>query len=379
VEFESLIGRPPRRRLPLPKPVIVCLALVLTFLFGILDYATGRDFVLSAFYLIPICWAGWAAGRGAGTLVAAVSTVAWFLADLASGFVYVHPLTPYWNALMLLVLYLVVVYLLWAFQEAHYHLEETVQRRTAALHAEMAERKRLESAKVQAERLAAVGTMAAQVAHEVRNPLGSITLNLDLLQKEIEKLAGASRQPAQEGCELLKDVRAEVRRIQRVIEDYLKFARLPRLQRRPLALNEFLAGKLTFMNGELERAGVKLHTAFDPALTTIYADGEQVWQATLNLIRNSLEAMPDGGELTVGTWRESGQARLRVTDNGKGMSGEQLRQVFAPFFTTKPQGTGLGLTLVQQIAIEHGGHVECESPAGKGCTFTIFLPAAEQS
>ena len=112
--------------------------------------------------------------------------------------------------------------------------------------------------------------------------------------------------------------------------------------------------------------GVKLLTHFDPAAGTIHADAEQLWQATLNLIRNSLEAMPDGGELTVGTWREDGQVRLRVTDTGKGMSEEQLKKVFAPFFTTKPSGTGLGLALVQQIISEHGGHVECESAPGQG-------------
>ena len=120
------------------------------------------------------------------------------------------------------------------------------------------------------------------------------------------------------------------------------------------------------MNGKFERARVKLHTHFDPAVGTINADAEQLWQAMLNLIRNSLEAMPDGGELTIGTWREGGQVRLRVTDTGKGMSEEQLKQVFAPFFTTKPSGTGLGLALVQQIVTEHGGHLECESAQRQG-------------
>ena len=133
------------------------------------------------------------------------------------------------------------------------------------------------------------------------------------------------------------------------------------------------------MAGEFQKAKVHLRTAYDPELANVNADGEQLWQAVLNLIRNSLEAMPAGGELTVGTWHQNGQAQLRITDKGEGMSEEQLLHVFTPFFTTKPGGTGLGLTLVQQIAIEHGGHVECDSRIGKGATFTIYLPLAEKN
>jgi signal transduction histidine kinase len=371
------IDRSMQRWLSQSKLVVVLLALLLSALLGEADYVAGHEVSISAFYLIPIGWACWAVGRRAGFMVAAATTVMWFIADLLTAYEYGHRAIPFWNALMLLTLFVVVVYLLSAFQTAQRHLEETVQQRTAALQAEIAERKRLEIAKVQSERLAAVGTMAAEVAHEVRNPLGSLILNLDLIQKEVEKIASAPGYSPEEGCVLVNEMRTEVHRIQNVLEDYLQFARLPKPRRQPLALNEFLDQKLAFVNAEFERAGVKLHTNFDPALRTISADAEQLWQATLNLIRNGLDAMPDGGELTVSTWCEGGQARLRVTDTGKGMPNEQLARVFMPFFTTKTQGTGLGLTLVQQIVTEHGGHVECESAVGEGSTFTIFLPVAE--
>lgn len=366
---------------PPPKPVIVVLAWVLMLFIGSLDFITGRDFAVSPYYLVPICWASWSAGKKAGLWLAGASTVTWFVSDLLSGYVYRHALTPYWNALMFLFLFLFVVYLIAAFREAHFHLEETVQNRTAALLKEMQERKRLEEAKIQAERLATVGTMAAQVAHEVRNPLGSITLNLDLLQKEISKLAApeAKAHSAEESRQLVSEIREEIQRIQRVLEEYLQFARLPKPKLRPVKLNGLLAQKLDFMDGEFERVNVRPRTHFDPAVGDIHADAAQLWQATLNLICNSLDAMPNGGELTVGTWREGGQVRLRVTDTGKGMNEEQLKQVFAPFFTTKPKGTGLGLALVQQIATEHGGHLECESAEGKGSTFTIFLPAEKKN
>jgi len=361
----------------LPKAVVTALALVLTAALGIVDYLTGRDVSMSVFYLIPICWAAWVSGRKAGLFVAMACVIAWLISDLMTG--ETHPLVPYWNGLVLLLTFWVVVYLLTAFQAAHHHLEETVQRRTAALEAEVAARKRLEMAKVQAERLAAVGTMAAKVAHEVRNPLGSITLNLDLIRKELDKLAESSRHPPKEGRVLVNEMREEVHRIQHVIQDYLQFARLPKLQRRSLALNDLLDQKIAFMQASFDKAKVKWRTEFDPSPAIVNADADQLWQAILNLISNGLEAMPDGGILTVGTERDGAQAALRITDTGKGMTDEQVRQVFAPFFSTKAQGTGLGLSLAQQIVTEHGGHIECVSAVGKGSTFTIYLPLAEKS
>lgn len=365
---------PTERSFSLPKLVVVVLAWVLMLMIGSWDYVTSRDFSVSPYYLLPICWACWVAGRRAGIWLAFASSVTWFVSDMMSGYVYQHRLTPYWNTLMFLILFLFVVFLISAFQAAHFHLEETVQQRTASLQAEIQERKRLEVAKIQAERLAMVGTMAAQVAHEIRNPLGSMTLNLDLIQREINKMADGKGHSPEEIRGLVIELREEILRIQRVLEEYLQFARLPKPQLVPVALNELLSQKLDFLAGEFEQARVKLLAHFDPAIGTIHADAGQLWQATLNLIRNSLEAMPAGGELTVGTWREAGQVRLRVTDNGKGMNEEQLKKVFEPFFTTKPNGTGLGLALVQQIAAEHGGHLDCESTLGKGSTFTLFLP-----
>ncbi len=375
------MNRPMQRLLSLPKPMVVVLALALMSLIGCLDYVTGHDLAVSAFYLAPICWAAWAAGRWAGIMLATAGAVTCLIADLMSGYVYEYPLIPYWNTVMLFVLFLVVVCFLTAFETAHHFLEETLQQRTGALQAlqaEIKERERLEVAKLQSERLAVLGKMAAQVAHEVRNPLGSITLNLDLTCREIDRLADGKGHSPNEGHTLIKEMREEVCRIGRVIEDYLQFARLPKLQRQPVDLNAFLDQKLAFLCAELEQANVKLRTHFDPALTTINADANQLWQAMLNLIRNSREAMPGGGELTISTRRDGEQMVLRVSDNGKGMTGEQLQRVFTPFFTTKKEGIGLGMVLVHQIVTEHGGHIECESTSGKGSTLSLFLPLVEK-
>ena len=199
------------------------LALVLAGLVGVLDYATGDDLHVTAFYLVPICWAGWAAGRKAGVFLAAVCAVIFAAANSASAHTYAHPIILYWNALMLLALFVVAVYSITAaltayrslaeaqalLRDANEHLEETVQRRTAALRAEIAERQRLEQAKIQAERLlerqqklATLGTLAAGIAHEIRNPLTSLKARLYTLEKH---LAGRARRAQGHGHHQRRD------------------------------------------------------------------------------------------------------------------------------------------------------------------------------
>jgi signal transduction histidine kinase len=375
----------------LRKCVILFLAVLLSAGIGAGKWLGGYDVHVSALFLVPVCWTGWMVGRRASLFVGFICAVFWLVACLTTGHTYGQPMIPYWNALMLLVLFVTASYALSAFQDVHQRLEmtksllenqnerleEMVRRRTAALEAEIAERKRLEKARLQADRLAMVGTIAAQVAHEVRNPLGSITLNLDLIAKEIAKLRTADSDSANEANTLVHEMREEVHRIQRVIEDYLRFARLPKLRSQQLKLNDFLEQKLGFMEPTFKTAGIQLHTEFDARLNTISADAEQLWQAILNLVQNSLEAMRTGGTLAVTTRRENGQALLRVTDSGRGMNEDLLKQVFVPFFTTKPQGTGLGLSLTQRILNEHGAQIECSSVVGKGTTFTIRFPIAK--
>ncbi len=239
---------------------------------------------------------------------------------------------------------------------------------------DITERKRLEAAKLQAERLATIGTMTAKVAHEIRNPLGAIQLNLDLVRKEIDRLSAP-----QEGRELVDTLRAEAGRIQRVIEEYLQFARLPKPKRRPVNLNELLDKKLGFLHASFGESKVTLRREFDPNLPRVLADGEQLWQAVLNLIRNALDAMPGGGTLTVRTRRRNARVELEIADTGKGMTPEQTRQLFVPFFSTKTNGTGLGLAMTQQIIAEHDGQIECASAPGQGTTFTLRLPQYEQN
>jgi signal transduction histidine kinase len=221
--------------------------------------------------------------------------------------------------------------------------------------------------------------MAAKLAHEIRNPLGTIKLNLDLLGDEVGILGPGGSANTDEAKTLLQAVNSEVRRIQRVTEDYLQFSRLPKLQRERVTLNDILAAKLEFLAPLFNSARVAVATEFEPGLPAIQADPDQLWQAILNLIRNALEAMPDGGTLRLRTASEADEVVLQLADTGKGMSEEARSHIFRPFFTTKPLGTGLGLTLTQQIIIEHRGRIECASVAGRGTTFSLSLPWSAES
>lgn len=240
------------------------------------------------------------------------------------------------------------------------------------------ERKRLEEDKLRAERLAVIGAMSARLAHEIRNPLSSITLNIDLVGDEIETLAADKAGAASEARSLLRSIDSEVHRIQRVTEDYLQFARMPKPHRQRIALNDVIAQGLSFMGSLFAAAHVHIDTQFDPSLPAINGDEGQLWQVVLNLVRNALEAMPEGGMLTVGTSRTRSGVAVTIGDTGKGMTEEERQQIFKPFFSTKPSGTGLGLPLVQQVVAEHGGTIRCESAPGKGSTFVIELPCTEE-
>jgi signal transduction histidine kinase len=361
---------------PLAKVLATVAAIALAIVLGALDYLSGRELAISAFYLLPTCVAAWVAGRWAGFAVGALCTGAWLFSDILNGATYQSPLIAVWNGIMLFLFFLVVVWLLSAFQRSHYHLEQTVEQRTVALRAEMEERKRLEQAKLQAERLGVVGSMAAQVAHEIRNPLGSMSLNIDLIGKELQRFANLSGGSTAECQVLLREMRSQLLRIHQVLQEYLRFARMPKSERAAVSLADFLEEKLRFVQPLLDQKHVELKMTLDPNLPPVCVDAEQLWEAILNLISNALDAMPDGGNLTVSTQRHGTEALVSISDNGFGMTEEEAQHLFVPFFTTKSDGTGLGLAYTQRVVNEHGGKIICATARGKGSTFSIQLPLA---
>jgi len=211
---------------------------------------------------------------------------------------------------------------------------------------------------IRSERLATVGRMAAQITHEVRNPLASIGLYVELLGDELGDRPEARR--------LVSSITSEVDRLTEITETYLRFARLPRPKLDREDLPALVASVVEFARAELLQAGIVLDTNLAPDLE-VAADESQLRQALLNLIRNAREAMHGGGRMTVTVgMRPDGMAEITIGDTGPGIAPEHLPKIFDPFFSTKAKGTGLGLALVQQIAVEHGGRVEVESEGENG-------------
>src|SRR3954467_2019007 len=221
---------------------------------------------------------------------------------------------------------------------------------------------------LRSERLAAIGRIAAQITHEIRNPLSSISLNAEELG---ERAPGAR--------ELCDAIVREVDRLAAITEEYLRFARLPKPSMQRADVNEVVRDLLDFVRPELAAAGVSVDLRLSPELPRVLADVAQLRQLLLNLVRNAREAMPGGGSLEVSTRGGEGAVDIEVRDGGPGIEPARLQRIFDPFFTTKERGTGLGLAMAQEIAQEHGGQLTCESVVGRGTAFTLRLPVVVET
>jgi len=224
---------------------------------------------------------------------------------------------------------------------------------------------------IRSERLATVGRMAAQIAHEVRNPLSSIGLNAELLGDELGPAADEARR-------LVASIIGEVDRLTEITETYLRFTRLPRPKLESEDLGALVTSVVAMGRGELEKEGIALRVDIAPGLPEIPTDEAQLRQALINLVRNAREALASSADkrLDISVGADPAAARLVVciADSGPGIGEADLGKIFDPFFSTKAQGTGLGLALVQQIVVDHGGQIEVQSAPGRGTTFTLVFP-----
>ncbi|MGE0784405.1 MAG: ATP-binding protein [Sandaracinaceae bacterium] len=220
---------------------------------------------------------------------------------------------------------------------------------------------------IQTERLAAIGRMAAHVTHEVRNPLSSIGLNVELLEEELVT-SGAETKA------LLRAIQREIDHLTSITEEYLRLARLPQPRLEPENLGQIVEEVGRFVAREFETSAVTLRVDIDDELPIVAADEPQIRQALLNLLRNARESMPDGGEVTLSARAVEGGLAIAVADEGEGISQHARAHIFDLFYSTKERGSGLGLPLTQQIVSAHGGVVRCEDAPGRGTVFTMWFP-----
>lgn len=218
-----------------------------------------------------------------------------------------------------------------------------------------------------ADRLAAVGELSAGIAHELRNPLASISGSIEMLYHELA-LDGENKR-------LMELIMRESDRLDRIISDFLEFARLRTPRRVPSKLARCIEDVVTLVRQNVEKSdGINIRTACDPALPDVWMDDEQMRQVFMNLAVNSCEAMENRGALEIMAER-AGEQKVRVAfkDSGPGIDPEGLERMFEPFFTTKDGGTGLGLAMANKIVVAHGGSIEFKN-AERGAVFTIVLP-----
>ncbi|HWP48521.1 MAG TPA: ATP-binding protein [Candidatus Limnocylindrales bacterium] len=224
----------------------------------------------------------------------------------------------------------------------------------------------------EAERLTAVEQICATVAHELMNPLTSVLLNIELLEETLT----APEVQTQEARKSLEVIRSELERLASIVTEYHEFTRLPKTKLKRGNINTILMKLLEFLALELYEKRISVRKVFEADLPEVLIDVNQLRQVFLNLFRNAMEAMPQGGRLVVTTRTRDGKVEIEIVDTGVGIDKANLERIFEPFFTTKAKGSGLGLPLVRQILKEHRGEIECISEKGAGTTFIVWLPIA---
>ncbi len=228
---------------------------------------------------------------------------------------------------------------------------------------DLTEVKRLQEQVELRERLIALGEMSAGIAHELRNPMAVIAGYLALVSKK-------SAVPEQK---IIRDVVAEINGMNRIIDDLLTFARPASLNRVRINIRELIEGCVANV---LQAKGneARATTVLDLPELEVFLDEVLMRQALTNLVQNAVEAMPEGGTLTIRGMSTSRELSLTITDTGTGIPRDTLKKIFLPFFTTKDTGVGLGLALVHKIVLSHGGRIDVQSSEGQGTTFTVVLP-----
>ncbi len=240
---------------------------------------------------------------------------------------------------------------------------------------DITESRRTAQQTIESERLNALTLLAAGVAHEIGNPLNSLHIHLQLMERKVQELDYKAKAELQQSIDI---ARSEVRRLDSIVTQFLRAIRPSQPRLHPENVNTIVEEAVRFFTPEIQDRDIVVEQELRADLPLVQLDREQVKQAFYNVIKNSLEAMRRHGTLRIRTDLDDTHVMAGFTDTGGGMSAENLSRIFEPYFTTKPSGTGLGLLIVRRIVREHGGELSIESDHDKGLTLTIRLPYVEK-
>jgi two-component system, sporulation sensor kinase E len=240
---------------------------------------------------------------------------------------------------------------------------------------DITESRRTAQQTIESERLNALTLLAAGVAHEIGNPLNSLHIHLQLMERKAQELDGDTKAELQQSIGV---ARSEVRRLDSIVTQFLRAIRPSQPRLHPENVNTIVEEAVRFFTPEIQDRDMVVEQELRADLPLLQLDREQMKQAFYNVIKNSLEAMRRHGTLRIRTDLDDRHVLVSFVDTGSGMSAENLSRVFEPYFTTKSSGTGLGLLIVRRIVREHGGELSIESTQGKGLTLTIRLPYVDK-
>ena len=231
--------------------------------------------------------------------------------------------------------------------------------------------KNLEKRAINSERLAFIGTLAGGLAHEIKNPLSTLNIYLQLLQEELESMTGENSKRVYMKIQVLQK---EVQRLEQILNDFLRFARGQKLELKDHDMNEILDEVADFVTPEIKQKKILILKSYDADLPQCRLDSNLIKQAILNIIINAEQAMENGGELMIRTSKDKKYIQIDITDTGPGIPKDIIDKIFQVYFSTKKTGTGLGLPTAKRIIEDHRGTISVQSEEGKGTSFSIKLP-----
>jgi signal transduction histidine kinase len=373
------------------KSYIVCI-LIVTGL-GVSDYLTGYELSFSIFYLIPVSLASWYLGLYFGRQIAVFSALAWLIVDLSSGHVYSRTIIPFWNATVRMGFFLITAQLLAALykhvqreEKTNEQLARLVDERTYDLRIanenlkqEIVDRKLAEAEAIRSNQLAALGEMAANIAHEINNPVNGVINYAQILADQSK--------PGSQEMDICNRIIRESDRIAGIVSSLLSFAREGDKVKRPVRIYEIIVDSLALTEAHLKKDNIKLSVRVPSDLPEILANAQQILQVFLNILSNARYALnqryPSAAEdktLEIAaqevTLDDKPYIRITFHDHGIGIPDNIIDKVINPFFTTKPEniGTGLGLSISYGIIKDHGGNLLLESGEKEFTRIIIDLP-----